>query len=858
MPSAASRDSEIDLQRLKELLAQAEALPAAEREPFLESAAGDSPALAGELRSLLAASDDTDDPFRKSPALAPDPSSAFPKRIGPYDIDGVLGRGGMGIVYRAINPQAGVPVALKVIQPGMGTGEFLKRFEAERKVLGRFQHRNIAQIFDAGIDPAGPPFLVMELVDGPNLLDYCDARQATLAERLQLFREVCLGVYHAHLRGVLHRDLKPSNVLVAIEDGRPVPKIIDFGIAKATGQGEGMTEIALTLHGQMVGTLEYMSPEQAEASIQDIDTRSDVYSLGVMLYELVTCKLPFKAERYRAGSHTALLRMLREETPITPSDRVEELWGNEAIPSDLDCLILKCLQADRALRYTSAKELADDLERFLTGHAVSAKAPSRGYLARKFVQRHKLAVGAAAAVLLTLVLGLAGTSYGFYRELLREQELKRKVASLEQALEDSESISIYLYRLMRMSLPEHLGPSGSIRQAVYELVELAQTDAESADFARGRVLIHAGRVLADIDDDEAAMDALTEGVALVGMPTTERGRFMRSLALYDIGYMHYERRRLDEAEQAFLAARESLVGLESSHLSMVIAVESSLAGVIEDRGQYVRALELLSTIVERGEQAGLPPARLGSHTVGLGLAMFRVGDREAGLETMRRGYAMSIADREPHEAIPLSCQRALGVMLLEAFRFEEAVEVFEDYVRNVAAGPGAETFDGRSARVLLRLARSHVEGAGGPERAPAAELEGLREEFPERLRDSVLPQHLLAADLIHGRQGAVERATAFLAELDAAGGAGHAAIVAQLFGRAALRGDAVALRGDAAALRGDASEASGAHEAAKTFLVDALNRHRLLMAGEAPLLAELEALIERAERRERPVEVALP
>ncbi|MEO1369916.1 MAG: hypothetical protein AAFX50_22260, partial [Acidobacteriota bacterium] len=389
------------------------------------------------------------------------------------------------------------------------------------------------------------------------------------------------------------------------------------------------------------------------------------------------------------------------------------------------------------------------------------------------------------------------------------------------------SISVYLYRLMKMSLPEHLGPDGDITQSIYELVERARADDTLGDFARGRILIHAGRVLADMDDSEAAMSALTEGVELVGMPSTERGRFLRSLAFYDIGYLHYENRRNDQAEQAYLRARESLAGLEGSQQAMIIAIDSSLASVLEGRGDYMRALELHSAMVEKAMEAELPPTQMGSQQLGLGYIMFRVGDREAGLDLMRRGYEMSLVASEPYDAIPLGCQRALGALLLEDFRYAEAAEVFEDYGRNLAAGPGSETFSGRAARVLALLARHQVSGGAGELAAFERELDALRRDFPRRLEESFVPQHLIATDLVNDRPDAFDRAAEMLAELDRQNVPGHAASASQLFARASLRG--------------------GDPEVATTLLADSLERHRALLSEEAPLLAEFQALVERAE-----------
>lgn len=361
---------DIDLERLKELLAQAERITVAEREPFLERVAGDSPALVEELRSLLAAGEGADDPLRVAPVV-PGPERTPPQRIGPYIIEGNLGRGGMGVVYRARHAWTEQPVALKVLRPGLDSREFLGRFDAERVVLTRFQNHNIARIYDAGLDPVGP-FLAVELVEGPDLLTACNSRHAPLKERLRLFQDVCHGIDHAHQQGVLHRDIKPSNVLVADEDGEAVPKIIDFGIAKAVREGPGTGGSSLTVLGHVLGTLEYMSPEQADPSECNLDARTDVYSLGVMLYELLTGNLPFEAERYRSGSLESVVAMLLEEPPAPPSVRLREYDGRQAIPDELSRIVLRCLEGRRERRYGSAAELAADLDRFLKGRSVTA------------------------------------------------------------------------------------------------------------------------------------------------------------------------------------------------------------------------------------------------------------------------------------------------------------------------------------------------------------------------------------------------------------------------------------------------------------------------------------------------------
>jgi eukaryotic-like serine/threonine-protein kinase len=355
---------------------------------------------------------------------------------GRYSLLEVLGEGGMGTVYRA-SQTAPVrrQVALKLIKIGMDSRAVLARFDAERQALALMDHPNIARVYDGGTTDAGQPFFVMELVEGEPITDYCDRKRLPVRARLELFVAVCQAVQHAHQKGIIHRDLKPSNVLVTEVDGRPMPKVIDFGVAKATEFS--LTDQSLGDTGAIVGTPTYMSPEQADPSSMDIDTRTDVYALGVILYELLVGSPPLDARDFKRGAILEMLRMVREVDPPSPSTKVSTA---EALPSiaasrgvepthlkrslqgDLDWVVMKALEKDRTRRYETANGFAADILRHLAHEPVVAAPPSRAYRLRKFVRKHRGAVIAAGMVLLSLLVGIAGTTAGMIRAESRRKE----------------------------------------------------------------------------------------------------------------------------------------------------------------------------------------------------------------------------------------------------------------------------------------------------------------------------------------------------------------------------------------------------------------------------------------------------
>ena len=367
--------------------------------------------------------------------------------IGPYKLLQRIGEGGMGTVYMAeqMHPVKRT-VALKLIKAGMDSRQVLARFGAERQALALMDHPNIAKVFDAGTTDNGRPYFVMELVKGIPITRFCDERRLTLRERLELTIPVCQAVQHAHQKGIIHRDLKPSNVLIALYDGTPVPKVIDFGVAKAAGPP--LTDQTLyTEFGAVVGTLEYMSPEQAELNQLDIDTRSDIYSLGVLLYELLTGSTPLERKQLKEVLFLEILRVIREEESPRPSTRLsttEELASIAAcrhveprklsglVRGELDWIVMKALEKDRKRRYETASGLAADLRRYLDDEPVEACPPSARYKLSKFLRRYRLPLRVATAFVLLLLLGTAVSTW----LAVRAQVARKRAVTAEARARD--------------------------------------------------------------------------------------------------------------------------------------------------------------------------------------------------------------------------------------------------------------------------------------------------------------------------------------------------------------------------------------------------------------------------------------
>jgi eukaryotic-like serine/threonine-protein kinase len=439
--------------RLMEIFHEAKGLPEGDpREGFLTSACAGDALLHARVACLLHA-DSKADRFLEVPAC--DGSGSVPTEepgdlVGRYRLLEKIGEGGCGVVYLAEQQQpVRRQVALKIIKLGMDTRQVVARFEAERQALAMMDHPNIAKVFDGGATENGRPYFVMEAVRGSKITQFCDQNRLSTEQRLDLFVQVCQAIQHAHQKGIIHRDIKPSNILVSAEDGVPVPKVIDFGIAKATEQP--LTDkTVFTAFEQFIGTPAYMSPEQAHLTTLDIDTRSDIYSLGVLLYELLTGNTPFDSQRLVAAGIDEIRRIIRDSEPPNPSTRLGAMRPGELtsvaarrhtdapqlvyrIRGDLDWIVMKCLEKDRGRRYDTAIGLATDLNRHLENRPVLARPPSHSYRLQKLVRRNKLAVAATSAVAVSLIAGVLTSTWMYFRESdARERATKAEGLATER------------------------------------------------------------------------------------------------------------------------------------------------------------------------------------------------------------------------------------------------------------------------------------------------------------------------------------------------------------------------------------------------------------------------------------------
>ncbi len=579
--------------------------------------------------------------------------------IDKYHLLRKIGEGGMGEVWLAEQREpVRRRVALKVIKRGLDTRLFIARFEAERQALALMEHPAIAKVFDAGETPRGRPYLVMEYADGIPITEHCDERQLTTRQRLELFIEVCDAVQHAHQKAIIHRDLKPTNILVATQDGKPAPKVIDFGIAKALGQR--LTERTMfTDLGLMVGTPAYVSPEQAEG--RDVDTRADVYSLGVVLYQLLTGTLPFDPQELRSASHEEIRKKIREDDPPRPSSRISTLGEASREPAgnrrtdpsrlvvrlrgDLDWITMKALEKDRARRYGSAQELAADIRRHLRHEPVLATPPSTGYRVRKFVRRHTLGVVVSGAVVLMLAVLAAAMTIQAGRIASERDRANREA-------EAKGRVSEFLTELFEVSDPgEARGNSITARELLdrgaakieEELAEDPELQAELMDVMGGVY---------------TSLGLYPESQPLLERALESRRRFLgpehpKTLeTLASLGILFKKQSRFAQAEAIYrelLELRQRTLGPDDSK---TLSVMNNLGNVLKQQGRTEEATPLLEATLDgfrslRGDDH-LHTLIAANNLASAYHEQGRYGDAEPILREAVEGFGTQLGENHPH------------------------------------------------------------------------------------------------------------------------------------------------------------------------------------------------------------------